>query len=81
MVADCVGITLINIYAPFGTAKIVENENFFTADLTYLLRNAPENLLLGGDFNCVLQMADTTGHYTYGRALAELIQGYALRDV
>lgn len=73
MAADCVGITLINIYASSGTAKKVERENFFTADLAYLLRNALENLLLDGDFNCVLEKADTTGHYTYSRALAELI--------
>jgi exonuclease III len=79
--ADCVGITLINIHATSGTAKRMERETFFTADLAYLLRNAPKNLLLGGDFNCVLETADTTGHYTYSRAVAELIQGYAMRDM
>jgi len=44
-----------------------------------LLRTAPANIILGGDFNCVLQKTDTTGHYNYGRALAELVHGFTLK--
>ena len=79
--AECGGITLLNVYAPSGTAKQAEREAFFNTDLLYLLRNAPENLLLGGDFNCVLDASDATGTCTYSRTLAALVQGYALRDV
>jgi exonuclease III len=50
--AECEGITLLNVHAPSGTAKQAEREAFFSTDLVYLLRNAPENLLLGGNFNC-----------------------------
>ena len=37
-------------------------------------------MLLGGDFNCVLEAADSTGHGSFSRSLATLVQGYALRD-
>jgi exonuclease III len=80
MVAKCVGITLSKIYAPSGTAK-QERENFYNTELLYLWRNVPDNLILVGYFNCVLEAADATGHYTYSRALATLVQGYSLRDM
>jgi exonuclease III len=81
MAVDCMGMTLINVYAPSGTAKQVERESFFNNDLVFLLRNATDSLLLGGDFNCVLESSDGTSHCTYSRALATLVHGYALRDV
>jgi len=34
-------------------------------------------MTLGGDVNCVLEKSDTTGHYHYNRALAELVHGLA----
>jgi exonuclease III len=79
--AECEGIALLNVYAPSWTAKKAEREAFFNTGLVYLLRNAPENLLLGGDFNCVLDATDATGTCTYSRTLAVLVQGCALRDV
>ena len=33
IVTDCGGITLLNIYAPSGTARSVERENFFNTKL------------------------------------------------
>ena len=56
-------------------AKQVEREAFFNTVFVYLLRNAPENLLLGGDFNCVLDASDATGTCWYSRTLAALVQG------
>jgi exonuclease III len=64
MTAKFRGITLINIYAPSGNSKRTEREYLFNNELAYLLRNTPTNILLGGDFNSVLEPADTTGHYT-----------------
>jgi len=75
------GILLINIYAPSGAAKRQEREHFYNGELAYWLRDAPVNILLGGGFNCVLDTADTTGHYNYSRALAGLVQGFELQDV
>jgi len=61
--AEFKGIWLVNIYAPSGAAKRNEREQFFSSDLTYILRAALENIILGGDFNCVLDKSDTTGHF------------------
>ena len=81
IVAECVGVTLLNVYAHSGTAKQAERESFFNTDLIYLLRNAPDNLLLGDYFNCILDASDATGTFTYSRTLAALVQGYELRGV
>jgi hypothetical protein len=61
MAAECEGITLLNVCAPSGTAKKAKREAIFNTDLVYILHNAPENLLLGGDFNCVWYATDATG--------------------
>jgi hypothetical protein len=37
-----------------------------------------DDILLGGDFNCVLETADSTGHGSYSPALATLVQSYLL---
>jgi exonuclease III len=74
------GIRLVNLYAPSGTAKRTEREHFYNTELTALLHTPHTALLIGGDFNCVLQPADTTGQYTTSRALSELIHGLQLTD-
>ena len=53
------------VYAPSGAAKQAEREAFFNTELIYILRNAPENLPLCGDFNCVSDSSDATGTCTY----------------
>jgi endonuclease/exonuclease/phosphatase family metal-dependent hydrolase len=74
------GIHVVNIYAHSGTSKRLEREIFFNNDLPYLLDMASEDILLGGDFNCVLDAGDSTGHESYSRSLNTLIHGYSLRD-
>jgi exonuclease III len=69
-----------NVYAPSGNSKRLEREVFFNNDLPFLLGSAPADVLLGGDFNCILEAADSTGHGSYSRSLATLVQGYSLRD-
>jgi exonuclease III len=61
--AEFKGIWLVNTRAPSGAAKRNDREQFFNNDLTYILRAASENMILGGDFNCVLDNSDTTGHF------------------
>jgi exonuclease III len=73
-------IHVVNIYDPSGTSKRLETETFFNNDLPYLLDMASEDILLGGDFNCVLDAGDSTGHGSYSRSLSMLIYGYSLRD-
>jgi len=81
MAAEYRGITLINIYALSATAKRMEREQFYNNELVYLLKDAPANILVGGDFNCVFEKADTTGHYTYNAVLAGLVQGIDMQDI
>ena len=53
--AEYRGIWLANVYAPPGTAKRQERERFYNSELPYLLRASPSNMIVGGDFNCVLR--------------------------
>jgi exonuclease III len=79
-IAESLGTLLIvNVLAPSGTSKRSEREAF-NNDLTFLLGSAPADILLGGDFNCILEAADSNGHGSYSRSLATLVQGYSLRD-
>jgi exonuclease III len=71
---------IINVYAPSGTSKRLEREAFFKNEIPFLLGTASDDILLGGDFNCVLKATDSTGHGSFSRSLATLVQGYALHD-
>jgi len=73
-------IWIINVYAPSGTAMKQERERFFNSELLYLLTGETGHILLGGNFNRILDASDTTGGFTYSRALAELVHGLALTD-
>ena len=71
---------LINVYAPSGAEKRHERENFFTNELAYLLPTCPTEILLAGDFNCLISPADCTGSPNLSKALASTIAVLALRD-
>ena len=72
MTADFRGVKLINIYAPPGTAKKRERKQFYSSEITLLFQNIQTNILLGGDFNCLLEPTDTAGHYMPSKALETL---------
>ena len=71
---------IINIYAPSGTAKRTEREEFFSVDILGLLPLRPIQLIIAGDFNCVLNNKDCTGQRTNSQALRTLINGLKLKD-
>jgi len=73
-------IWIINLYALSGTAMKQEGERFFNSELPYLLIGETGHILLGGDFNCILEASDTTGGFIYGQALAELVHDLTLTD-
>jgi exonuclease III len=79
--AEYKGIRMINIYTPFGTVNRQEREHFNTSDLTCLLEGSPSNMIVGGDFNCILNKSDTTGHFNYRQALDGLVRGLGLQDM
>ena len=78
--ADYKGIRLINVFAPSGTARRADRKQFYTTKLPYLFQDGPTDLLIRGDFNCVLHPSDTTGHFQSSRALSEMIRGLELHD-
>lgn len=74
------GIQLINVYAPSGTARRNDRERFFNAELPHLFQADPKQLIIGGDFNCVLHPIGTTGHFQPSTALAKIVREFALQD-
>jgi exonuclease III len=74
------GLRLINVSAPADTARRADREQFFNSELPALLYAAAPSILIGGDFNFVLQPADTTALFISSRALSEIVQGLTLSD-
>jgi exonuclease III len=62
--AEYKGLHIINIYAPSGTAKRTERTHFYNAEVPQLLQPGHAEIIIGGDFNCVLDPADTSGFST-----------------
>ena len=74
---------MINVYAPSGTNKKKEREEFFREKLIYYLRGNCENLILGGDFNCVISPRDVSSgnDSLVSKALMNLIKQVGLKDI
>ena len=66
-------VTFINVYAPAGTRFKAERAKFFAEEVTPLMAAAGARVVLGGDFNCLLRAADTTGVYSPCPQLAALV--------
>jgi exonuclease III len=81
MAANFQGTCLINLYALPGAEKKQEREQFYNNELTYLLPITHSDLILVGDFNCVLSHSDTTGQRNYSKALDNLVTGLGLSDL
>ena len=78
--AECKGLYIVNIYCPSGTAKRTEREYFYNAEVPQLLQIGHGEIIIGDDFNCVLDPADTSGNFHTSRALTEMICGLHLTD-
>ena len=74
------GLWLVNVYAPSWTARRQDRETFYNSDLPYLLPYSRTDMILAGDFNCVLADSDSTGRRNYSRALASVVHGFNLTD-
>lgn len=53
-------IPILNIYAPSGNNKKTEREKNFATDLLYYLRHNADNIIFGGDFNCITSLRDVS---------------------
>jgi exonuclease III len=75
------GLTIVNIYAPSGSNKRGEREEFYNTEVPRLITRPGNNIILAGYFNCVLNPSDTTGTLNTSRALQTLIHGIDLHDI
>uniref|UniRef100_A0A182R3Y0 Reverse transcriptase domain-containing protein n=1 Tax=Anopheles funestus TaxID=62324 RepID=A0A182R3Y0_ANOFN len=73
-------VTLCNVYAPSGSHNRKERENFYNHTLAYYLQNSTQNLIMAGDFNCVVHDKDSTGNNNNSEALKGTIQALKLKD-
>lgn len=74
------GVTLINVYAPSGTLNRGARENFFNATLPYYYYNATETVVIGGDFNCVVNAKDATGSNSHSPMLRRFMNASNVSD-
>ena len=68
----------INIYAPSGAEKKSEREAFYNTELLMLIPASPVDLLLAGDFNCILHPADSTASVPTSPMLGRMVTGLGL---
>jgi hypothetical protein len=78
--AEYNGTSFINVYAPPGSAKRSDSDQFFNLELPELLYATPPFLLMGEDFNCVLQPVDTTCHFITRCDTIGVVRGLSLTD-
>lgn len=74
------GVTLVNLYAPSGSSRSVERSDFFKNDIIYLLRKDPRDLIIGGDFNSVLNRKDQMPNFNFSKELKKLVSDLKLHD-
>jgi exonuclease III len=74
------GLYIINIYAPSGSGRRKDRDNFYMNDLLILLQHATHDYIIGGDFNCVLQREDCTGLPVISMPLSTLVRQCHLKD-
>ena len=61
--------------------KRKEREDFFNVDVPHLIPPNDTEMILAGDFNCVLVHEDCTGQRNYGRTLERMVHGLGLIEV
>ena len=76
---------LFNIYAPSGSNKTCEREQFYGQDLFSLLQLSADSLLIwGGDYNCLLKEIDVEGGKGFQSKkcseLADIVASFHLVD-
>lgn len=81
-IAITVGNTkIINIYAPSGAQAKNQREVFYAETIAPLFDQPTENILIGGDFNCILAAEDALNHFNFCYSLNQLVQGLKLIDI
>ena len=78
-----INLFLVNVYAPSGKNKEQERELLFENELTYLLRANTDNLVMCGDWNCVLTPKDTLRpqNACFSKSLQNIITAFKYKDI
>lgn len=72
---------MINVYSPSGSGHRIDREHFFREELNIHLTRASD-IILAGDFNCVLHSKDQRGpSLNKSVALQDLVTGLRLTDM
>ena len=75
------GTTLCNIYAPTGSQNRNAREDFFNTTCAHYLRNVTGPIILGGDFNSIVNDRDATGGTPRSEMTSRLMLALNLIDV
>jgi len=80
LAANYDGLWILNLYAPSGAEKKAEREKFFNSGLNYIMPTTQTEMVVAGDFNCIVDATESTGYTNYSRTLQTMIKGLALKD-
>ena len=74
---------LVNIYAPSGSNKEKEREEFFEIELIQSLIVNTDNIILGGDWNCILSPNDSSRpeNTTPSKTLESIKNTFRFKDI
>ena len=71
---------LVNVYAP-ASVNFNERDRFFQNDLLFYLRNNINNIVLGGDWNCILTERDCQSkNIQVSKSLLNIIRSIKCKD-
>ena len=78
-----VKLYIVNVYAPSGKNKENEREAFFRNELTRILIPNTDNIILTGDWNCVLSTRDTTNpaNACISKSLKSIVTDFKYKDI
>ena len=74
---------LLNVYGHSGSNLKTERELLFSHELLFYLQNNLENVILGGDLNCIIRDIDAYNTYSYlkSESLKKIVSDLKLVDV
>lgn len=73
-------VSFINIYAPSGALHRTAREDFFNSSVAHYLHHTTEHVVLGGDFNAVVNAKDATGSSSISPMCKRLMNAAKLVD-
>ena len=74
---------IVNVYAPSGKNKEINREEFFNTEVTRVLIPNTDNIILTGDWNCVLSRTDTTNpaNISLSKKLKSIVTDFRFKDI